>query len=185
MFSCKCCDIFKNGYLGEHLPKAASVLNGFFGLWEIWKCFSTLLHQKQNEFYLRIVYQSYKDLLQVFLCIFLQVYQSKISTLSVLLIYVYLLDSLKLSLSFKFAIVSFILVFLLSTILTMISLSSLESIFNVFNILRSGVLGKTTYSTWKGITFSLSTSSYWMLWTSQIFFCVSVFIWTKINRNFF
>ena len=77
MFLCKCCDIFKNGYLGEHLPKAASVLNGFFGLWEIWKCFSTLLHQKQNEFHLRIVYQSYKDLLQVFLCIFLQVHQSK------------------------------------------------------------------------------------------------------------
>ena len=48
---------------------------------------------------------------------------ASISTMSVFLIHVYLLDSLKLSLRCTRAIVSFILVFLQSTILSMISLS--------------------------------------------------------------
>ena len=37
------------------------------GLWQIWNGSLTLLHQKQNECHLRIVYQAYKDSLQVFL----------------------------------------------------------------------------------------------------------------------
>ena len=48
---------------------------------------------------------------------------ASISTMSVFLIHVYLLDSLKLSLRCTRAIVSFVLVFLQSTILSMISLS--------------------------------------------------------------
>ena len=37
------------------------------GLWEIWNCFLTLLHQEQNDCHLKIVYQSYEDLFQIFL----------------------------------------------------------------------------------------------------------------------
>ena len=37
------------------------------GLWGIWNKFSTLLYQKENNCHLRIVYQSYEDLLQAFL----------------------------------------------------------------------------------------------------------------------
>ena len=77
--------------------------------------FLTLLHQKQNDCHLRIVYKSYEDLLEV--------HQSKrpINFNSVcFLTHVYLLDSLKLSIRCKRALVSFILMFVQSAILTMI-----------------------------------------------------------------
>ena len=77
------------------------------------KRFLILLHQKQNDCHLRLVYQSNEDLLKVF------IWSASIqtthiinpSTLSVSLIHVYLLDYLKLSLHCKCATVSFILVF--------------------------------------------------------------------------
>ena len=78
---------------------------------------------------------------------------------------VFLLDSLKLSLRGKRAIVLFILVFVHSTTLSMISLSKYKWKVSLifFNIVCSRVWGKTTYSTWNGIVFSLFTSGYWML----------------------
>ena len=93
--------------------------------------FLTLLHQKQNDCHLRIVYKSYEDLLEV--------HQSKrpINFNSVcFLTHVYLLDSLKLSIRCKRALVSFILVFVQSAILTMILLSKykwkVSSMFSMF-----------------------------------------------------
>ena len=113
------------------------------GLWEIWNCFLTLLHQEQNDCHLKIVYQSYEDLFQVFL------WSTSIQTkhqfqicLVFFLTHVYLLDPLKLSLRCKRDIVSFILMLVELTILPMISLSNYKwkvcSMFSVLFALEFG-----------------------------------------------
>ena len=113
------------------------------GLWEIWNGFLTLLHQKQNDCHLRIVYQPYEDLLQVFLWITLiQTRHQCQLCLLVYLTHVYLLDSLKLSLRCKRVTVSFILVFVQSTMLFLISLWKYKwKVYLMFSILLALVFG--------------------------------------------
>ena len=71
------------------------------GLWEIWNSFLTLLNQKQDECHLRIVYQSYEDLLQVFLWSISIQTTHQFQFCLVFWAHVHLLDSLKLSLRCK------------------------------------------------------------------------------------
>ena len=112
------------------------------GLWEIWNSFLTLLNQKQDECHLRIVYQSYEDLLQVFL------WSTSIQTKHqfpicfirpcVFAWFIEVITSLQMSYSFIF------LMFVQSTILYKISLSKckwkVSSMFSVMFALEFGTI---------------------------------------------